>query len=68
MDMRQHLQEHHGVVMHAGANEATVQDLHHHDHTFNRPGHKLTEKLNEPMTAAETQRAKSDQWKPRGSP
>lgn len=47
MDMRQHLREHHGVDMHEGASEATVQDLHHHDHTFNRPGHKLTEHLDE---------------------
>lgn len=79
MSMRQHMKEHHGVEMHENADEGTVQNLHHHDHTFNRPGHKLTEHLmpvrakptpsaatkSKPVDEAAAQRAKSDRWKPR---
>ena len=79
MNMRQHMKRHHAVDMHPDAEERTINDLHHYDHTFNRPGHKLDEHLlasttrpdflkPEPIDAAAAQRAKSDQWKPRGRP
>ena len=69
MNMRQHMKRHHAVDMHPDAEERTINDLHHYDHTFNRPGHKLDEHLKpEPIDAAAAQRAKSDQWKPRGRP